>query len=128
MRFKECVEQEAYIQKATVDGKMEHIFAGLDVLGSTPWRINKDVFDIVIQVWNSGQRMGKIPPAKFDHPEPVLDKSLERDIAARAKHNMRYKVWAQANAANHSDRCSVNYKIEIARAVRVLFLSCLNVG
>ncbi|KAF9472674.1 DNA/RNA polymerase [Pholiota conissans] len=114
MRFKDSFEQEVYLREATKSGTMELVYAGLDILGSTPWRINRSIFDVVLKVWNSGERMGKIPPAVFDGQEPVLKDGS--DIQERTNFLMRHKVWSQAKANNHSDRCSVNYKIEIARA------------
>lgn len=65
--------------------------------------------------------MGKLPPAVFDQPEPVLDPSKENDMEAKSHHIGRHKLWVQLKANNHSDRCSVNYKIEIARAVSFSF-------
>lgn len=120
MRFKESIEQEIYLQKAIEDGKMELVLAGLDVLGSTPWKINKNVYDVVLKVWNSGERMGKIPPAQFDQPAPEPPENYEKDLLARSFHLQRQKAYSQAKANNHSERCSVNYKIEIARAVRLV--------
>lgn len=101
---------------------MELVFASLDVLGSTPWQINRDVFDIVLQVWNSGERMGKVPPAVYDMPEPVPPENMDSDIKARSVHLQRMKAYQLGKANNHSDRCSVNYKIEIARAVSLGYL------
>lgn len=43
MRFKESVEQETYLQRASELGQVELVYAGLDVLGSTPWKINEKV-------------------------------------------------------------------------------------
>ncbi|KAI0033505.1 hypothetical protein K488DRAFT_47601 [Vararia minispora EC-137] len=116
MRFKDSVEQKELLKKAISENKMDHIFAGLDALGATPWRINRDVFEVVLRVWNSGQRLGKIPPAQFEVPEPEKLAEMEYDPAAKAMWITRMKKWTQDKAANHSERCSVNYKIEIARA------------
>jgi len=40
----------------------------LDALGSTSWQVNRKVFDIVLKVWNPGERVYKIPPAVYDVP------------------------------------------------------------
>jgi len=117
MRFKDSVEQEIYLREATNAGSVELVYAGLDILGSTPWKINKSIFDVVLKVWNSGVRMGKLPPAAYDQPEPVLELGKETDMEERSHHIGRHKQWTQQKANNHSERCSVNYKIEIARAV-----------
>lgn len=117
MRFKDSVEQQSYLKHASELGNVELVYAGLDVLGSTPWEINKKVFDIVLKVWNSGTRMGKLPPAVYDQPEPVVPDNYDTDMKARNIHLTRQKAYNMGKANNHSERCSVNYKIEIARAV-----------
>ncbi|KAF5391949.1 hypothetical protein D9757_003234 [Collybiopsis confluens] len=113
MRFKESIEQASYLTHASDLGNVELVYAGLDVLGSTPWQINRKVFDIVLQVWNSGEKLGKLPSATFHEPEPVLPEKA--DLKVRGAYLQRLTAWTQRKANNHSDRCSVNYKIEIAR-------------
>jgi DNA-directed RNA polymerase len=117
MRFKDSVEQEVYLREATNAGAVELVYACLDILGNTPWRINKSIFDIVVKVWNSGARVGKVPPAVFDIDEPMLDSEKKNDMEEKRNHIAKHRLWAQLKANNHSDRCSVNYKMEIARAV-----------
>lgn len=126
MRFKDSVEQLAYLKHASQLGNVELVYAGLDVLGSTPWKINRPIFDVVLKVWNSGERLGKMPPAVYEEPEPQRpDEALEgseeaADLRKRSTYSQRHRAWVQAKANNHSDRCSVNYKIEIARAVSTI--------
>ena len=120
MRYKESQEQLTYLKHAATLGNMEHIFACLDILGSTPWKINRAVFDIVLKVWNSGERMPKIPPATFDIPEPERPDNYESEQTARMVYIERQKRYMQDKANNHSERCAVNYKIEIARSVRLI--------
>ena len=38
------------MKKAVQEGKMEQVFFGLNALGATPWRINRRLFDVVLQV------------------------------------------------------------------------------
>jgi DNA-directed RNA polymerase, mitochondrial len=116
MRFKDSSEQELYLKEATNAGTVELVYAGLDVLGSTPWKINKAIFDVVVAVWNSGERMGKMPPAVFDQPVPEPPENMD-DLEERSHHIIRHRVWAQNKANTHSERCGVNYRVEIARAV-----------
>lgn len=117
MRFKDSVEQESYLKHASDLGNVELVYAGLDVLGSTPWKINKEVFDVILKVWNSGERMGKLPPAVYDQPEPEVPPNVDSDIKAKSIYIQRMRGYNQNKANNHSERCNVNYKIEIARAV-----------
>ncbi|EPQ55698.1 DNA/RNA polymerase [Gloeophyllum trabeum ATCC 11539] len=115
MRFKESQEQEIHLREAAKQGKIELIFAALDVLGSTPWVVNRPVFDVVLKVWNSGERFGKIPAATYDQPEPEKPSDWETNPKARNVYLTRVRGYHQAKANNHSERCSVNYRIEIAR-------------
>ena len=114
-------EQLAYVREASEKGNLELVYAALDVLGSTAWKINKPVFDVVLKVWNSGERFLKIPPAVFDLPEPVKPVNFESDPAARVTYLAKMKTYTRDKADAHSDRCSVNYKVEIARAVSHIF-------
>lgn len=116
MRFKESQEQQQYLKHASSRGNVELVYAGLDVLGSTPWQINRKIFDVVLEVWNAGYRLGKLPPAVHEEPEPEKTPEMESDQKARSVFTQRQRQWLVNKANNHSDRCSVNYKIEIARA------------
>ena len=89
----------------------------IDVLGSTPWQINRPIFDVVLQVWNSGDRFCKIPPAVFDMAEPEKPENYEQDPQAKAIYVQKWRAWNKDKASSHSDRCNVNYKVEIARTV-----------
>jgi DNA-directed RNA polymerase, mitochondrial len=121
MRYKDSQEQLMYLKHASVLGNVELVYAGLDVLGSTPWKINRRVFDVVLQVWNSGERFAKIPPSAYDSPEPVKPPTYETDLKVRSAYLLRQKIYVQNRSNNHSERCNVNYKIEMARAVSFVF-------
>lgn len=122
MRLKDTQEQLTYLRHACENKRLELLFAGLDVLGSTPWKINKDIFETVLKVWNLGKRFGKMPPAELDIPEPEKPLNCDTDQATKAAYTERFRSWQAEKANNHSIRCSVNYKLEIARAVRAQFL------
>ena len=124
MRFKDSQEQKAYLKHASQAGNVELVYAGLDVLGSTPWKINRQIFNVVLEVWNSGRRFCKMPPAQYDQAEPGKPDSYDTDMQAKSIHGQRLKAYQQDKANNHSDRCSVNYRIEIARAVSVILNRC----
>ncbi|KAF8841664.1 DNA/RNA polymerase [Paxillus ammoniavirescens] len=116
MRFKDCQEQQSYLEHASSLGNVELVYAGLDVLGSTPWNINRKIFDVVLKVWNSGERLCKIPPAVYDKPQPEKPANYDTDVKTKSTYGQRLKTYTQDKANNHSERCSVNYKIEISRA------------
>ncbi|KAL5478724.1 RPO41 [Sanghuangporus weigelae] len=116
MRIKDTQEQLTYLRFASAAGHMEHVYAGLDVLSSTPWIINRDVFDIVLQVWNSGEKFVKIPEAVYSEPEPTKPDDYDTNAESKVKYLLAWKRWHTIKANCHSHRCSVNYKVEIARA------------
>ncbi len=120
MRIKESIEQIAYLRQAASREKLEHVFGALDVLGSTAWMINRDVFDVALQVWNSGEALADIPPKSLPVALPVrpVDAAVNLKTQARYEEDLQRAAALQRN--NHSQRCGTNYKMEIARAVRPL--------
>ncbi|THG95963.1 hypothetical protein EW026_g5773 [Hermanssonia centrifuga] len=115
MRYKDSQEQYSYLRQASSLGNLELVYASLDVLGNTPWQINRQIFDVVLEVWNSGKQLGKIPSAVYEEPEPEKPENFDRDPKAKTIYYARHRQYAVGKANNHSDRCNINYKIEIAR-------------
>ena len=54
MRYKESFEQQTYMREASDAGNLQLLYSGLDVLGETPWVINREIFEVMLEVWNSG--------------------------------------------------------------------------
>ncbi|CAD6918554.1 unnamed protein product [Tilletia controversa] len=116
MRYKDGAEQGSYLRAASANNGLEPIMAGLDVLGQTAWAINADVFRIITELWNRGERVGKLPEKVLEDGQPERPANYETDLSQRSIYLQRMRAWALANAALHSQRCDVNYKLEIARA------------
>ena len=100
MRYKDSQEQLVYLKEASNLGNLELFYAALDVLGSTPWKINREIFDVVLKVWNSGERLGKIPPAVLEDKEPEKPESWgesggERDARRRVPARIRESVMVR---------------------------------
>ncbi|KAI7901013.1 uncharacterized protein BX663DRAFT_516005 [Cokeromyces recurvatus] len=117
MRIKDSTEQLMYLQRASEKDHLTRVLAGLDVLGSTRWRVNKDVFKVVLEVWNSGEALAGIPPA-ITGSTPLPPKPENYDTDPKAKFNWvtQVKKIQTTDRNNHSLRCDVNYKVETARA------------
>lgn len=115
MRTKDSVEQLMYTKEASKRGDLELVYSGLDVLGATPWNINQKVFKVVADVWNSGQDLAGIPTnASLELPEePGTDMTPEE----KKKWLKECRRVNTTNINNHSQRCDVNFKLEISRAV-----------
>ena len=104
-----------YIRAAAESGDMAQVFAGLDVLGRTPWQINKEVFHAMREVWNSGEELANLPAAapKLQYPpEP----GPLADLQERRVHAFKIKEIENARAGMHSERCFFNFQLEVARA------------
>ncbi|KAJ2159872.1 DNA-directed RNA polymerase [Coemansia sp. RSA 552] len=116
MRMKGSKDQVDLLRKASNENRLETMLMGLDALGTTRWAINKQVFETVRKVWNSGLELASIPPKVFDTPEPVKPVGAEWNSAAMREYNAKKREWVSGRANQHSLRCSCNYKIEIAQA------------
>lgn len=111
------IDQKIYAEAAIKRGDMEQVCKGLDVLGKTAWRINRPVFDVMLQAWNSGEAIGNIPPLNPDIPTPaepeVHDDPMQRRIWLRA-----VKAAENEKSGLHSERCFMNFQLEIANAFK----------
>jgi DNA-directed RNA polymerase len=109
--------QPAYIRAAMKDDGMKEIRAGLDVLGGTAWRINRPVFDVMVQAWNTGEAVGKIAPLDPDLPMPPQP-GPDADLADQQQWSRRLRDIENLRSGYHSIRCFQNFQLEIARAYR----------
>ncbi|CEG79438.1 Putative DNA-directed RNA polymerase [Rhizopus microsporus] len=117
MRVKESAEQLMYLHKASERDLLKDVLAGLDVLGSTCWKVNKDVFKVVLEAWNTGDEIAGIPPAVKGSPElPPKPENYYTDPKAKFNWVSKVKQIQTKEKNNHSLRCDVNYKVETARA------------
>ncbi|KAK4169683.1 hypothetical protein QBC43DRAFT_306528 [Cladorrhinum sp. PSN259] len=110
-------DQKIYADAAIERGDMEQMFKGLDVLGKTAWKINRSVFDVMLQAWNTGKELANLPALDPEIPIPPEPESTEDP--------MKRRLWLRAikTAENeksglHSVRCFMNFQLEIARAFR----------
>ena len=104
-----------YAKAAAERGDLDQVFAGLDILGKTPWLINRSVFDVMLEAWNSGEAVANLAPLnpQIDYPpEPAPSETA-----------YQHREWARQmrkleneRAAAHSQRCFQNFQMEIARA------------
>lgn len=119
MRTKDSDEQVRYLQQSDDAGNLDDIFTGLDVLGGLPWKINRRVFDVVSEVWNAGEALADIPP-KDSLTTPLVapkPENIATDPRAKDTYRHRVRMALQERRSAHSNRCDVNYKLEIGKAV-----------
>lgn len=123
MRTRESFEQRMYLKEACDRNQMDMVFKGLDILGETCWTINRNVFDTVLEVWNSGEPLADIPPQASQLSYPPEPSATKWDVDARMQWIKDCKQMSRQMQNAHSQRCDINYKMDIARAV-CLFSNC----
>ncbi|PHH68742.1 hypothetical protein CDD80_7278 [Ophiocordyceps camponoti-rufipedis] len=111
------IEQVRYSRAAIETGDMLYVLKGLNVLGKTAWRINDDVYQVMMEAWNSGEEVANIPPL-----DPKLEAPPEPDPSADPVQRLEWiriiKGIQNKKMALHSQRCYMNLQLEIARSYR----------
>ncbi|KAI1095830.1 DNA/RNA polymerase [Rostrohypoxylon terebratum] len=110
-------DQRIYTEAAMERGDMEQVCKGLDVLGRTGWRINKPVFDVMLEAWNSGEEIANIPPLNPQIPLPEEPEASDNPLLRR-RWLKAVKAVENAKSGLHSERCFMNLQLEIARAFK----------
>ncbi|KAF2750323.1 DNA-directed RNA polymerase mitochondrial precursor [Sporormia fimetaria CBS 119925] len=109
------VAQNAYITSAMENGDMEQVLAGLDALGRVPWKINKDVFRVMVESWNKGLDIAGLVPDEPDlrKPEVPAEPSTNRQ---RSEYMRQLKDYENTKQGLHSEKCFQNFQLEVARS------------
>lgn len=109
------LQARRYAISASENGDMSKVFAGLDVLAKTPWKINRGVFDVMVEAWNSGEAVAKIPPEKPTADVPP-EPPQSAPIGDRLKWLRKVKEAENHKGGLRSQRCFLNFQLEVARA------------
>lgn len=109
--------QPKYIEAALKGAGLKEIRQGLDVLGSTGWVINRDVFNVMLEAWNSGKSVATLAPLEPDLPIPPKPDS-SAGPAAEKEWQLRMREIENLRSGFHSVRCFQNFQLEVARSFR----------
>ncbi|KAF5858131.1 DNA-directed RNA polymerase [Aspergillus alliaceus] len=109
--------QPSYIKAAIEDNGLEQVREGLNILGRTGWQINRDVFDVMLEAWNSGEAIANLAPLEPDLPHPPKP-APEEGYEAEKKWDNIMRDIENRRAGMHSNRCFQNFQLEVARAFR----------
>ena len=90
----------------------------LNALQDTEWRINKNVLDIIRNLWDNGQEWGKLP-AKEDTPLPVYPFDKEPSEMSELERD-EFRVWSRKRNTiySHNNR-SVSKRIQVERTLQI---------
>ena len=117
MRSKDAPEQVSYLQAAVKAKTAEPILHALDVLSATPWKINRGVFDIMIESWNKGEAIANMPASHVaEEEDPEIEVPNPEDNRARTDYLQRQRHRLLNKRKDHGERCKINYTLEVARA------------
>lgn len=105
MRMKEYRSQGDALNNVN----LHEVYKALNVLGSTPWRLNKEIYKVVLTVWETGGGIADLPSRK-DFPYPPEPESLEEKVSWIRL----MKKLEQKNRDLHSLRCDMNLKLGVA--------------
>ncbi|XP_039132067.1 DNA-directed RNA polymerase 3B, chloroplastic [Dioscorea cayenensis subsp. rotundata] len=114
MRTHGSREQQDAI-KSTPRKQLQKVFQALDTLGSTKWRVNKRILDVVESLWSTGGGIaGLIDREDVPLPErPNLD-----DLAELRKWRWNTRKVKKTNSEMHAQRCDIELKLSVARKMR----------
>ncbi|KAF1972177.1 DNA-directed RNA polymerase mitochondrial precursor [Bimuria novae-zelandiae CBS 107.79] len=107
--------QRAYAESAIANGDMEKLLSGLDVLSKVPWQINKDVFKVMVQAWNSGEGIGAMVAENDNLVRPKEPPADAPESARRQWIDAIRRIDGERSGL-HSQRSFQNYQLETARA------------
>ncbi|KAI8608616.1 hypothetical protein BC830DRAFT_1071858 [Chytriomyces sp. MP71] len=115
-------EHLAYLAAADERQLLSGVFESLDVLGKTAWQVNPRVYEVVKQVWNSGKAVAEFPALEEEGKGTGRLQKAKKPENWEAMEGAAKRAWVlerQKEDAerrnNFSQRCDMNYKIEIAR-------------
>ncbi|KAL2817147.1 hypothetical protein BJX63DRAFT_117452 [Aspergillus granulosus] len=107
--------QPRYVTAALERNGLQEIRDGLNVLGTTGWHINRDVFNVMLEAWNSGNPIADLAPLEPDLPIPPKP-SPEEGYNAMRLWNERVREIENTRSGYHSQRCFQNFQLEVARS------------
>ncbi|CAH7674161.1 hypothetical protein PPACK8108_LOCUS9070 [Phakopsora pachyrhizi] len=97
MRTKDSLEQILHLQESHRSKSLDRvIYRALDKLGSTAWCINKEIFEVMVKVWNSGIELAGIPIR-----DPHLNLNIENHT--KSKKNRDNSNTTQIDSADDGD-------------------------
>lgn len=105
-----------YFEAADENGELDTVYRGLTALGKVPWKVNKDVFKVQLEAWNSGEAIANFAPLNptLHHP-PEPDSAS--DPGARRKWLQDVQEIENRRSGLHSERCFQNFQMEVARTM-----------
>lgn len=110
MRIQNSTMQENAVKYA----EMTEVFNLLDIIGRVPWRINKKVLEVMVEIWNGGGGVGELPPKHYNFQDYIYEYQLRECKDKFERRKLEKKIQLQRDM--HSLRCSFSLRLDQARA------------
>ncbi|XP_057949958.1 DNA-directed RNA polymerase 3, chloroplastic-like isoform X3 [Malania oleifera] len=107
MRTHGSSKQEEALRRVPAKN-MQKVFEALDTLGSTKWRVNRRVLNVVESIWARGGNLAGL----VDREDlPIPEKPLSEDISEMQKWKWSVKNARKINRERHSLRLDIEIKL-----------------
>ena len=100
-------------RQVLMEAQLPSVYKALDILGSTPWRINQFVLQIAQRAWESGGGMLELP-SRTDLVIPTPPENFLDDPKERRKFQAHQRRVIQQQRDLHGLRCALNYQLDVA--------------
>lgn len=93
---------------------IDNVYAAVNHIQDTPWRINKPILDVLQEVWSAGHSLGGLPQRE-DDPVPAKPHDIDTNEAAKAEWKREAGATYARNAERISSRMAVMQGLWVAR-------------
>ncbi|KAK5576563.1 hypothetical protein RB653_007707 [Dictyostelium firmibasis] len=100
--------------RSLADADLSLVYRSLNVLGETPWKINRDIYEVIMSAWESGGNIGDIPK-RTDNEYPEVPEDVVFNFEARREYYKKEQKIKALNYNLHSLRCDTLYKLDVAK-------------
>jgi DNA-directed RNA polymerase len=100
------------------DTNLDTVCKALNVLGATPWKINKLTLAVVQEAWNNGGGIADLPPradlSTPPTPHALLTNNEQEALRALYDYKRQVRRVDRINSERHSLRCDFLLKLGVA--------------
>ncbi len=93
---------------------MKPVYECLNILSSTPWRVNQRIYEIITEAWESGGGIADLPSRKNLEVPPKPD-DYYADPEVKRHYDKQCAKIKRNNSNMHSLRCDTIYKLQVAK-------------
>lgn len=104
--------------QALQEANLSKVYSAINSIQETPWRINKEVFKVFKEVWESGGLLGGLPSAELEELPPKQWTNDEEWELFKINQPKAYEAWRWASNDVHTRNAhSVGKRVNIATRI-----------